>query len=57
MVQSLCSKKDKKMLKDKRFILRQFLRKDQEPHTSHIAKNKHNFLTSIIVKIKIYDHT
>jgi hypothetical protein len=55
MVQYLCSNKDKKkMLKDKRLILREFPRKDHEPHTSHIA---HNFLTPIIVKIKIYDHT
>jgi hypothetical protein len=44
-------------MKDKIFILREFLRKDQEPHTSHIVENKHNFLTSIIVKINIFDHT
>jgi hypothetical protein len=44
------------MMKNKRFIKREFLRKDQESHTSHIAENKQNFLTSIIVKIKIYDH-
>ena len=29
---------------------------DHEYHTSHITKNKQNFLTSIIVKINIYDH-
>jgi len=36
-----------KMLKDKRFNLRGFLRKYQEPHTSHIA---HNLWSHIKIK-------
>jgi hypothetical protein len=44
------------MLKNKIFIKTKFLRKDQELHTSHIVENKQNFLTSIIVKINIFDH-
>jgi hypothetical protein len=42
--------------KNKRFNEREFMRKDQESHTLHIAENKQNFLTSIRVKINIYDH-